>query len=121
MAKTIIINEKQRDILIAALVAEENSMMMQKSLMVKKFLDDNFKRGDISEIGDDGYANSRPIVVYLDKYKQPIKNMSDEDLLDMLLDKFKNILDDENEKKQFLIKIMKAWYNKDKKLDLGLV
>lgn len=119
--KTIIITEKQRDELVKLMVLEETGMRIERALAVKKFLDDNFKRADIPQINKDGYADAQPIVVYLDKYKQPIKNMSDEDLLDMLLDKFKNIIPDENEKRQFLLDVMKSWYNKDKKLDLGLI
>lgn len=121
MGKRIIITEKQRDELIRLMVMEDTNMRIEKALVVKKFLDDNFKRADISEIGKDGYAKATPIVVYLDAYKQPIKNMTDEDLLYMLLDKFKNIMEDETEKRQFLLDIMKAWYKKDKKLDLGLI
>ena len=121
MKKTIIITEEQRDELVKMLVKEEIAKGIDKSILVKKFLDDNFKRASISEIGDDGYANDRPIVVYLDSYKQPLKKMSDEDLLDMLMDKFKTFSDDENERREFLLKIMKAWYNKDIKLDLGLI
>lgn len=121
MPKVIIITESQRDKLIEQLIKEVNTQRVQKALMVKKFLDDNFKRADITKINDNGYAEAKPIVIYLDMHKQPIKKLSDEDLLDMLLDKFKNIMDDEKEKKDFLLNVMKAWYIKDKKLDLGLI
>lgn len=121
MSKTIILNENQRNELIRLMVMEDTNLRIEKALEIKKFLDDNFKRADISEIGKDGYAKATPIVVYLDAYKQPIKNMTDEDLLDMLLDKFKNIMEDDNEKRQFILDVMKAWYRKDKKLDLGLI
>lgn len=121
MSRTVIITEAQRNELISRFILEDTTMRIEKALAVKKFLDDNFKRADISEIDDSGYANAKPIVVYLDQYKQPIKNLTDEDLLDMLLDKFKNIMPDEKEKRQFLLDVMRAWYKKDRKLDLGLI
>ena len=119
--KIITITEGQMKFLVAQMIAEETANHMQKALTVKKFLDDNFKRADISKINSEGYAESVPIVVYLDAYTQPIKNLTDEDLLDMLMDKFKNMFDNENERRSFLLSVMKAWYAKDKKLELGLL
>ena len=119
--KIITITEGQMKFLVAQMIAEETANHMQKALTVKKFLDDNFKRADISKINSEGYAESVPIVVYLDAYKQPIKNLTDEDLLDMLMDKFKNMFDNENERRSFLLSVMNAWYAKEKKLELGLL
>ena len=106
---------------VKRILAREFDDRMSKALIVKEFLDGNFKRADISQIGSDGYAESKPIVVYLDAYKQPIKNMTDEDLLDMLMDKFQNMFDDDGKRRKFLLAVMKSWYNKDKKLEMGLV
>lgn len=117
----ITINESQANQLIANLVIKENMMQINRIKLVKDFLDKNFQRADISRIGNDGYAEDYPIVMYIDSYKQPIKKMTDEELLDMLLDKFQHLMPNQEENKEFLIKVIKAWYYKDKKLDLGLL
>lgn len=122
MPKIIYITEEQEPFLLEQMVLEElQNLQKEKVLLIKKFLDNNFKRADISSINSDGYNEHKPIVVYLDSYKQPIKNLSDQDLLDMLLDKFQDIIKDEQEKKSFLTKVMKNWYNNNKKLDLGII
>lgn len=117
----IIINEAQEKYVCEKIIQEEILNFNEKVLIVKKFLDKNFKRADISQFGDDGYSTIKPIVVYLDSYKQPIKKLTDDELLEMLIDKFQNLTDNESELKTFLIKIMKSWYYKDKKLELGIV
>lgn len=117
----IIITEAQEKYVCKKIIQEEILNFNEKVLIVKKFLDNNFKRADISQFGDDGYSTIKPIVVYLDSYKQPIKKLTDDELLEMLIDKFQNLTDNESELKTFLIKIMKSWYYKDKKLELGIV
>jgi hypothetical protein len=82
-------------------------------LIVKKFLDNNFQRGGISSISEDGYPTTIKIVAMKGTDGNPIRNMNAEQLFYLLQDKFKNIYADTNKRDILLKQIIKDWY-KDK-------
>ena len=84
-----------------------------KVLLIKKYLDNGFKRGKIETIDDNGYPISIPIVSMLANDNSILKNMTDIQLFYLLQDRFKNIYDDKNKRDKLLKQIIKDWfYNK---------
>ena len=79
--------------------------------MVKKFLDDNFKRGTMDKMDDNGNPEKYEVVVLLTQDKKPVKAMTDKQLFYYLQSRFKDILP-EGERDEFLKDIIKKWYYK---------
>ena len=105
----IIITENQEQVLINSLL-HENFDYGEKRLLIKKFLDDNFKKGTIDRMGDNGTPEKLEFVILLTKDKKPVKAMTDKQLFYYIQERFKNILPEE-ERDEFLKDIIKKWYN----------
>lgn len=106
----IIITENQEQLIINKLLSEQFDYS-EKRLMVKKFLDDNFQRGTMDKMDDNGNPSKYEVVVLLTQDKKPVKAMTDKQLFYYLQAKFKNILPEE-ERDEFLKDIIKKWYYK---------
>ena len=119
--KKIYINEKHEDKLINFIINEQAYAEASKVLLVKKFLDDNFVRGNISELSPEGYPTLKGIVGLKDATGQTVKNLTDVQLFYLLQDKFKNIMPDNESRDEFLKQIIKDWYAKNKLLDNGIL
>lgn len=89
-----------------------NFVDTNKVLIVKKFLDDNFVRAQIPIINNQGYADTMFIVGMKGTDGNVIKNMTAQQLLDLLIDHFQKIYGDKNKRYDFLKLVMKDWYNK---------
>ena len=107
--KTIIIKEESKTRLLE-IMNEEINHISDKVLNIKKYLDDNFAKADNSTIGDNGKPMNQEIVVWLDKYKQPFKNMTDEQLFYVIQDNFKNIITNKEIRDKFIKQVIKDWY-----------
>lgn len=113
----LIINEKQCKKLLSLMQEDcchqkQYAYSPENVLIVKKYLDDNFKKGNLEGIGNDGLPNNTPIVAIINtKTGTPAQNMYDHQLLDLLIDKFQNMFVDEMERKSFLLQVMKDWYD----------
>lgn len=83
-----------------------------KVLVVKKYLDDNFVRGNIPTIDNSGYPKSLLIVGMKGTDGKVAKNMTAEQLLELLIDRFQKIYTDKDKRRRFLRQVMKDWYNK---------
>ena len=83
-----------------------------KVRIVCKYLDDNFLRAGIPVFGEDGYPSTMPIVVMKGTDGLPAKKMSDEQLFELLKDKFEKIYSDTKKVEKFLQQVMKDWYYK---------
>lgn len=106
----IIISESQEQVLINNLLHEEVDYS-EKRLLVKKFLDDNFQRGTMDRMDDNGNPEKYEVVVLLTQDKKPVKTMTDKQLFYYIQAKFKNILP-ERERDEFLKDVIKKWYNR---------
>ena len=83
----------------------------QKVMVVKKFLDDNFKKGNIERIGSDGLKEVVPIVSIVSSTGESLKNLYKEDLCDLLIEKFKKMFLDKIERELFMKQVMEDWFN----------
>lgn len=87
------------------------SISPDKVKIVKRFLDTNFKKGNYDDIGPDGMPRRTRIVAMIAPTGDVLKNMYQEDLLDLLIDKFKNMFLDHTERELFLKQVMKDWFD----------
>lgn len=111
----LIVNEKQAKKLLQMMyeeeVAKQYSYSPEKVLIVKDYLDKNFKKGNFEGVGGDGLPSNTPIVVLINTQTgNPAKNLYDYQLLDLLVDKFQNMFVDAVERKKFLGQVMRDWY-----------
>lgn len=111
----IILTEKQIAKLYKLMLQEEITMQYsyspEKVLIVKKYLDDNFKKGSIEGIGDDGIPKNTCIVAMINPQTGNVaQNMYDYQLHELLIDKFQNMFVDKDERSKFLGQVMRDWY-----------
>lgn len=116
MGKKVIINEEQAAMIIKAdiphtFACKRYVINPDKVLIVKKYLDGNFKRGKMETIGDDGFPCITPIIAMLSSTGDVLKNMNFEQCKDMLVDKYKKMFSNDDERDKFLGQVMKDWYN----------
>jgi len=108
--KNIIITESQFNALKKKL-AESYFVETEKVKIVKNFLDDNFVRGAIPSIGEDGYGKPILIVGMKIPYSDELKNMTAVQAFYLLQDKFKHIYSEPKQRDGFLKKVLVDWYN----------
>lgn len=112
----LVINENQAKKIIQLMYEEccckQYSYSPENVLIVKKYLDTNFKRGSLSGMGEDGMPTNTPIVIMINvQTGQPAQNMYDHQLLDLLIDKFQGMFVDKEERRKFLGQVMRDWYD----------
>lgn len=117
----IIISESQEKILMSYFINEDINFVKDKILMMKKYLDDNFMRANMTQINDNGYPDIKQIAVMVDSNKQPLKYFTDVELFYLMQDQFKNIITDKKERDNIIKELIKQWYIKEKSLDLGML
>lgn len=82
-----------------------------KVLVVKKYLDSNFKKGKAEFIGNDGYVNSVRIISMPDSNGESLRDLTQENLIELLIDRFQNMFLDHDERKLFMKQVVKDWMN----------
>ena len=82
-----------------------------KVKIVKNFLDKNFKKCNYDYIGSNGMPTRMRIVAMVTPTGDVLRNMKQEDLLDLLIDKFQNMFLDHVERELFLKQVMKDWFD----------
>lgn len=110
--KRIFITESQFNDLKNLLNEEKFYVDTQKVLIVKKYLDKNFSRGSMDSIGPDGYPKKTNVVGMKDNKGEVFKNMTFEQMLDLLEDKFHTVYTDKTKRSKFLEQVLKDWFNK---------
>lgn len=110
-----IVTKGQMNILSEEIASEKKAkpytINPDKVLIVKKYLDGNFKRGKIEKVGDNGYPEVIPVIAMLGSDMEVLKNFSMEQCQDLLIDKYKKMFYDEDEKAKFFGQVLKDWYN----------
>ena len=123
MPKRFIISEKQEKELIKILNEEGDVQQMpvdkkmnkpycidpNKVLIVKKHLDNNFKKAKYSRIGSNGRPEVVDVVGMGDGLGNILKYMYKDQLKDYLLDYFQKMFSDENESNLFFDKVIDSW------------
>ncbi len=110
-SRNIIITESQFDYLQHKL-DEQYFVETNKVKVVEKYLDDNFVRGGMPAIGEDGYPKTIGVVGLKFKDGSVAKNMTATQLFYLLQDKFNKIYEDPKQRDAFLKKIVVDWYYK---------
>ena len=91
---------------------EEFFVETEKVNVVKKYLDDNFVRGTVPAMGEDGYPKYIGVVGLKFKDGTVAKNMTATQLFYLLQDKFQKIYEDPKQRDAFLKRIVTDWYYK---------
>lgn len=112
----VILTEKQAKKLAQLMnedcaVCKQYTYSPEKVLIVKRYLDDNFKKGSIEGIGDDGMPTNTCIVALMNKQTGNVaRNMYDYQLHRFLIDKFQDMFTNDDERSKFLGQVMRDWY-----------
>jgi hypothetical protein len=115
MKHTIILTEQQLKSYSQYLLKEElaSTDMSSLSLIIKKYLDDNFTRTKVMENGEYDIPSDKDVVVpKRSSDNKNVKPITDEELFYILQSKFKSIFNDSTKRDQFIKKVIPAWYYK---------
>ena len=119
--KKLIITEEQVHALSNIIRQNDPDKMPEKTgpyivnpenvLLVKKYLDSNFKKGQIENIGPDGFPAKVTIVGMMSSNGDILQNLGEMQLEDLLIEKFKNMFIDKIERQKFLHQVLDDWFN----------
>ena len=119
--KTLIITEEQARALSNEIPKSEPSKMPEKAgpyivnpenvLLVKKYLDTNFKKGQIENLGPDGFPAKVRIAGMMSSNGDIIQNLGEMQLEDLLIEKFKNMFLNKDERNKFIHQVLQDWFN----------
>lgn len=119
--KKLILTEEQVHALSNVIAQNNPAKMPEKSgpyyvnpenvLIVKKYLDTNFKKGQIENLGPDGFPAKVRIAGMLSSGGDIIQNLGEMQLEDLLIEKFKNMFIDKIERQKFLHQVLQDWFN----------
>lgn len=80
-----------------------------KVLIVKKYLDDNYQKGNAEFIGNNGRKVKVRIVSIPDSNGESLRNLTSDNLVELLIDTFKNMFLDQRERQLFMKQVVKDW------------
>lgn len=119
--KRVIITEDQLHALSNIIPQNNNEKMPEKAgpyivnpenvLLVKKYLDTNFKKGQIENVGPDGFPAKVRIAGMMTSNGDILMNIGETQLEDLLTEKFKNMFIDKLERQKFLHQVLQDWFN----------
>jgi hypothetical protein len=119
--KRVIITEEQAHALSNVIGQNKQSKLPEKAgpyivnpenvLLVKKYLDGNFKKGQIENIGPDGFPAKTRIAGMMTSSGDILQNLGEMQLEDLLIEKFKNMFIDKVERQKFLHQVLDDWFN----------
>jgi hypothetical protein len=111
MNKKIKITEKQEQELLEYLITEQEFPIdTNKVLIIKNFLDKNFKRGNLSKFGDNGLPVDIPVVGLLNN-NEVVKNLTAKQLFDVLENEFRSMYSNKIQRSKFIAKVIQDWYS----------
>ena len=108
--RTIKITEERERQIIQDVLAESYYPTGEKVLAVKKYLDSTFQRIQTDDIDEKGYPKKVNCVVLMSGNQQ-LKPMTMGELLTMLDDKFGYMISNKEDRRKFLMQVIKDWYN----------
>ena len=83
----------------------------EKVLLVKKYLDTNFHKGTIENIGPDGFPAKLRIAGMLSSNGDILQNLGEMQIEDLLIEKFKNMFINHDERGKFIHQVLDDWFN----------
>lgn len=113
--RRIIITEEQEKIILSCILDEEKNFFVDtdKVLIIKKFLESNFKRASMQQTDKMGNPSTISLVGMLGPDGSVVRNLTDRQLFDYLQDRYKNIYTNNIQRDKFLAQVIKDWfYNK---------
>ena len=81
----------------------------EKVLIVKKFLDKGFSAHDYEKIGSNGLPCKIKVFSMNASNGEPLKYMYQDQLQDLLIDRFQNMFSDKIERELFMAQVIKDW------------
>lgn len=110
MGKKIIITEQQEQVLLEHLIMEKTYPIdPNKVLLVKAYLDKNFKKGKLAQFGDDGMPEGLSVAGMMSG-GNVVKNLTARQLFDVLENEFRGMFSDKIQRSKFLAQVIKDWY-----------
>ncbi len=109
----LIINEKQEQFLIGMLLNEEKTYPVEpdKVLVVKKYLDKNFIRGNYSNVNANGDIENSPVAGMKNPKTGKVEvNLYKSQVFDKIEAEFKNIYEDKVKRTKFLKTVLDYWF-----------
>ena len=109
----LIINEKQEQFLIGMMLNEEKVYPVEpeKVLVVKKYLDKNFIRGNYSNINANGDIENAPIAGMKNQMTGKVEiNMYKSQVFDKVEAEVKDIYEDKVRRTKFLKTVLDYWF-----------
>ena len=82
-----------------------------KVLVVKKFLDGNFQKGNAEFIGNNGRLVKVRTIGIPDSNGESLRDLTPDNLVDLLIDRFKNMFLDQKERELFMKQVVNDWIN----------
>lgn len=106
-----IIDEHIEQELFKSVIVESFYPTTELVLQIKKYLDKNFAKTEIDDIGENGYPIKIKSAVLLSDKKQPLKTLQPRELLMLLDDNFHKIITNDDDRKKFLKQVIRDWFN----------
>lgn len=105
----VIIDENVEQNIINDLLTESFNPSAEKVLIIKDYLDKNFKKGSIEDIDSNGYPQKTNVINMVSN-GQVIKTIQPDEMLLLLDDKFSKIIQNKGDRKKFLKQVLIDWY-----------
>lgn len=83
----------------------------QQVVIIKKYLDSNFRRTFIDDIDEFAKPIKRPAITRL-IMGQEVETIEGSELVDILAEKFPNMIGNKEDAKKFMTQIVKDWFDK---------
>lgn len=106
-----IIDEHIEQELFKSVIVESFYPTTELVLQIKNYLDKNFAKTEIDDIGENGYPIKIKSAVLLSNKKQPLKTLQPRELLMLMDDKFHKIITNNDDRKKFLKQVIRDWFN----------
>lgn len=107
--KVVILTEHLLQECYSAILNEVYYPLSSKVLLIKNYLDRNFKRDYILDMDDNGYPINKGVVNMVSN-GVVIQQMQGDEILTLLDDKFHNIIKDKKDRRTFLKQVLSDWF-----------
>ena len=108
MNKTIIIDEAREENLIGKILESAFYPRAEQVIEVEDFLNKNFRKESRPTIDTNGYSTLQDVFTYF-RNGVDLQEMSREQVIRMLNDKFHKRITDDNDRKRFLEQVLDDW------------